>query len=374
MNTTIRNNKRSIIIFTFVCMFLTGAYICFHLHRLMEHSSFLASLGSLWLFAGVLAGLLLLAALTKRGLLLGYFIYLGGIFAVLDVTQFVLRLFAQQSMLVHFFSGLGGAASPVVLAWFPSIYGRYNAKRVRVAHYHVPSVRFEKAGQSLRVVMFSDMHLGAGVDACDVDQIVSQVQAQNPDIILLCGDIFEEQTTSAEYAAALKAFRGLSAPKGVYYVPGNHEYVARRHDEKSMRMLEDDLLRAGIKTLRDKAQLIDGAFYLIGRDDKTCGARRPLNELLADVEQDLPVIMMGHRPLELKQAACAGVDVQFSGHTHAGQLLNLGKLGERLSKSEMMYGLRKDGNYHSIVSSGVGTWVFPMRLGSPSEIVVADIA
>ena len=375
MHTIIHDNKRSLVSMAFALLIFFSGYICIRVHHLMANTAVFASVQNAWLVAITGASVLLFLALKTRGVLLGYLIYLGGIYATADIVLLLLRVIAQQSLLSKTLNGIYlSGATPIVLAWWPSIYGRYNAKRIRVVQYTVSSPRFRRAGNPLRVVMLSDMHLGAGVQAEDVANIVEQANAQAPDLILLCGDIFEEQTTKAQYEAALAAFKDFSALYGIYYVPGNHEYVAYRHNEAHLKTLKSDLAGAGVRMLCDETVLVGDAFYLVGRDDKAHRTRREFADLVSDVRSDLPVIMMGHRPLELQEAKRAGVDVQFSGHTHAGQLFNFGKLGERLSKSEMLYGLRRSGAYHAIVSSGVGTWVFPMRLGSPSEIVVADIS
>ena len=95
--------------------------------------------------------------------------------------------------------------------------------------------------------------------------------------------------------------------------------------------------------------------------------RNDLKTLLEGVNCTLPIIVMDHQPSNLAEPVQQGVDLQLSGHTHAGQLFPIGLITSRIFKDDWGY-LRK-GNFQLIVSSGFGTWGPPIRLGNTPEIV-----
>jgi len=127
---------------------------------------------------------------------------------------------------------------------------------------------------------------------------------------------------------------------------------------------------AGIKPLVDETLLVDGSFYLIGRKDGP-KVREDLDALLMGVEEDYPVIVVDHRPTMLSAAESAEVDLQLSGHTHNGQFYPAQLF--QGSTPHVHYGLHRAGETDYIVTSGVGTYGVPLRLGSHCEIVRIDI-
>jgi predicted MPP superfamily phosphohydrolase len=124
--------------------------------------------------------------------------------------------------------------------------------------------------------------------------------------------------------------------------------------------------------LADEGLRVGDNFYVVGRNDASSarysgGSRKNINELLSGVDKSLPVILLDHQPLELGKSEAAGVDIEFSGHTHRGQLFPNEYITNRLF--ELDWGYLKKGNLNAFVSSGIGTWGPPVRIGSKSEIV-----
>jgi len=127
-----------------------------------------------------------------------------------------------------------------------------------------------------------------------------------------------------------------------------------------------------IKVIRDTAYLIDNSFYLSGREDKdivrfTHKNRKPLKDILSEVDHQLPVILMDHQPFGLNQAVENGVDLQLSGHTHHGQFWPINFITKKIY--EVSWGYLLKGKTHIYVSCGYGTWGPPVRIGSKPEIV-----
>ena len=118
------------------------------------------------------------------------------------------------------------------------------------------------------------------------------------------------------------------------------------------------------------------SYTLIGRADygfsKTAGApRASVAELVHGVDLAQPILLVDHQPNQLVQAADAGVDVQFSGHTHRGQMFPISLLTRHQFETD--FGVWKHGRFTAVVSSGYGTWGPRLRLGSHSELVLATL-
>jgi len=100
-----------------------------------------------------------------------------------------------------------------------------------------------------------------------------------------------------------------------------------------------------------------------------------ITQLMQGVETEtLPVILLDHEPIykDMKKVAAQGADLQLSGHTHAGQIFPTYIFD--FLKIQPWYGEYKTGDMQTLVSSGVGDWAVPIRVGSPSEIMYIHIS
>ncbi len=175
-----------------------------------------------------------------------------------------------------------------------------------------------------------------------------------PDIILLPGDILDDDIEPFLRKKMSNELGKLNAPLGVYAVTGNHEYIGRKVPEFIAAM---DAI--GIRVLMDEAALIEDSFYVIGRKDKASASfgadrRLSIHELIAPLDQSRPLIMLDHQPSDIAKAAENGIDISVSGHTHRGQIMPNHLITRRLF--ELDWGYLKKGGLHAIVSSGFGTW------------------
>jgi predicted MPP superfamily phosphohydrolase len=119
--------------------------------------------------------------------------------------------------------------------------------------------------------------------------------------------------------------------------------------------------------LRDQAVIIDDKFLLIGRDDITNKNRKPLKSLVEGFNPEMPRIVLDHQPHNLSESYDNHVDLHISGHTHNGQIFPFNRIVAKIY--ELGYGYKKTGNTHYYVSSGLGLWGAPLRIGTRSEIV-----
>jgi predicted MPP superfamily phosphohydrolase len=187
-----------------------------------------------------------------------------------------------------------------------------------------------------------------------------------PDIVLLPGDVVDEDIGPVIKQNLGETLRKLRAPLGVVAVTGNHEYIGGV--EPACRYLVDH----GIIMLRDQVMVVRDSFTIVGREDRSYNRgkerkRKTLADLMKNVDRSLPVILMDHQPFGLQEAVDNGVDLQLSGHTHHGQLWPFNFITKRVY--ELSRGYLKKGDTHIYVSCGVGTWGPPVRTGNRPEIV-----
>ncbi len=215
--------------------------------------------------------------------------------------------------------------------------------------------------EPLNIVAVSDVHLGDMIRKNRLARYVEMINKHNPDLILIAGDLFDRNLHTIERQQMDTELRKLEAKYGVFAILGNHEYYGNLN--KAIEVIK----KSGINFLRDTTVTIDNKVVLIGRDDRTNHHRKPLGHLTENIRKDLPVILLDHQPYHLKDAVDNNIDLQISGHTHNGQIFPFNKIVARMY--ELGYGYKKTGNTHFYVSSGLGLWGAPIRLGTQSEIV-----
>jgi predicted MPP superfamily phosphohydrolase len=236
--------------------------------------------------------------------------------------------------------------------------------RVRTLNLVLP--KKEKGPDSLVIAVASDIHLGVIVGRSRFDRIVRKINGLHPDIILLPGDILDEDLAPVIRQNLGESLKSLRSPLGVFACTGNHEYIGGIENAVTY------LTEHGIRLLRDEAVLVNGSFWLAGREDRSIQQfsgkkRKALEEVLAGTDNRHPLVLMDHQPFRLREAADRGVDLQLSGHTHHGQLWPVNLFTGWIYESD--YGYLKKGNTQFYISSGAGTWGPPIRLASSSEIV-----
>lgn len=245
-------------------------------------------------------------------------------------------------------------------------YGTWNARTIRLQHYDL-AIAKNCTIDRLNIVMVSDLHLGLLVGRDRLTKLVNVVNDLKPDLVLLAGDILDENIGAFVENGMVEVLCELQSTFGVFGCLGSHEYIWG-HSEKAMKYLQ----AAGVTILKDDYAKIADSFYIVGRDDayreKLVGTPRDsLCKIIAGCDQSLPIILLDHQPSNLSDGERAGVDLQLSGHTHRGQIFPLNFLTAWLFKIDWGY-LRK-GCFQLIVSSGFGTWASPIRVGTTSEVV-----
>ncbi len=213
------------------------------------------------------------------------------------------------------------------------------------------------------IVALSDLHLGSLIGKRWLAARIAQVREQRPDLVVFLGDLFEGHGPPAEELLAI--LRGLSAPLGVWAVPGNHEFHGGRN--RSMRLIDE----TGIHLLRNRWFEVRPGFILAGVDDLTTKYRTGQSgDFISQALAGRPpgaTILLSHTPWEAEKAAGTGASLMLSGHTHGGQIWPFGYLTRRIYP--LLAGRYEVGGMPVIVSRGTGTWGPRMRLWRPGEIL-----
>ena len=233
-------------------------------------------------------------------------------------------------------------------------------------HYH-HKYRAEKTivtqkplEKPLTVVLASDLHIGYHNRKAELGRWVDLINAEKPDLVLIGGDIIDRSLRPVEDGRYAEEFRRIQAP--VYTVLGNHEFYS--NVERAEQFFRD----AGIVLLKDSVAHFKGV-DIIGRNDRSAPSRAGLDSLAGGLAGF--TLVLDHQPDHLEEAAAAGIDFQFSGHTHRGQVWPISWVTDALY--EKAWGHYRLGNTQYYVSSGLGIWGPKIRLGTRSEFLVLTI-
>jgi predicted MPP superfamily phosphohydrolase len=332
-------SAENIILFTILFVLISYSFV---IGRITSYFSFLRTIGNIWF---------------------GFFQYALILLPLADLSIIILRL-ANGPLTQKTYTVIGLIS--IVLFLFILGVGLFNAYSP-IVRKHVISVQGKK-GQlsSLRIAVASDMHFGRLSGVSHLRRLVEKVKQIEPELILLPGDIIDDEPEPFIRKNMGSIMKELKAPLGVYGVLGNHEYYGGQIPEFVEQMKSID-----IRILMDEHVTIADSFQLVGRKDKTDRGRKTFEELLSEVDRSYPVIAMDHQPAELGQAEKYGVDILLSGHTHRGQMAPNHLITRKMF--ELDWGYLKKGRLHAFVSSGYGFWGPPMRIGSRSEILQIDV-
>jgi hypothetical protein len=248
--------------------------------------------------------------------------------------------------------------------------GYFNARSPQLKTLRINIPKKVDSLKTLTVAVASDIHLGTIIGRERLEKIVGTINDLHPDLILLPGDIVDEDLAPVIRQNLGETLRTLKAKYGVFAVTGNHEYIGGVEEACKY------LVEHNIRLLRDEAVTIGDGIMLVGREDRSINQfagkrRKPLSELVNGAADKSVVILMDHQPFGLNEAVEQGIDLQLSGHTHHGQLWPFQLITNALY--EVSWGYRRKEQTQFYVSSGAGTWGPPVRLGNTPEIIHLQI-
>lgn len=243
-------------------------------------------------------------------------------------------------------------------------YGYFNYKHPDINRIEI---KLDKPiqGESIKVIAISDIHLGNGTRKPQLKKFVEMINAEEPDLIVIGGDLIDNSLLPLYQQKMQEELNLLKAPMGIYMVPGNHEYIS------GIEECETFLKDTPIRLLRDTIVTLPNGLQLIGRDDRSNRRRLPVADLMKKADPSRPAFLLDHQPYEIAKKDSLGIDIQFSGHTHHGQVWPLSLLVNNMY--EQSHGYQKWPHSHVYVSSGLSLWGPPFRIGTDSDMLVMTI-
>ncbi|MGN1220794.1 MAG: metallophosphoesterase [Candidatus Cryptobacteroides sp.] len=212
----------------------------------------------------------------------------------------------------------------------------------------------------LTLVLASDLHVGYHNRKPELARWVDMINAEKPDLVLFGGDIIDMSLRAVREGGFQEEFHRIDAP--IMSALGNHEFYS------NLNSAEKFYNDAGILLLKDSVAHFKG-LDIIGRNDRTCPDRAKLADLANGL--DGFTIVLDHQPYHLEEAELSGIDFQFSGHTHRGQVWPLSWITDIIY--EKAWGHHQRGNTRYYISSGLGIWGPKIRVGTRSEYLVLHI-
>ena len=287
----------------------------------------------------------------------------------MDLIGLILRVFGKGNPHA-FYRRLKKRGLAFLIAGIYVAYGLVNVHVVRETAYAFEN---DSAMEPLTIALVSDSHLGTVMDDEKLLSVLRKTVSSGADLIVLAGDIVDESTEKNMFLRFAEGMKEIRAPKGVYFVFGNHD--ASRYGGALTRMeMETALALSGVTVLTDESVLLDGWLRIVGRKDAN-DERMDAFELLKSADRDKEfIVLIDHQPAQTQACAEAGVDLMLSGHTHNGQIFPVNLISVLMNINEIEYGHKKIGDMDAVVSSGVAGWGSAFRTAGKSEYVMIDIS
>lgn len=292
-------------------------------------------------------------------------IYLAIIFIILDL----LRLLGVRIIKKYLFSSWTGLAYLSALLAILLIGGYINYLNVKKEYLPITlSKHTIDVKPLIKIVVIGDLNIGYGTGGKEVKKWISLINKEEPDVVLITGDIFDYGLNQLYTDNIAHIFNQIESKYGTYAVMGNQEFLIDRFDSQKFNQFIKD---SQIKLLRDSVVLIDNSFYIIGRKDNLYKFRKPLSELIKPLDKSKPLILLDHQPVSFDEAVENGIDLQISGSIGIGQVWPLSLYVKSLFENPYGYSIRE--NTHFYVTSGIGINSGKFRFGSQSEYLVIQL-
>jgi predicted MPP superfamily phosphohydrolase len=346
-------------------LLVTGnAYLVPVLRRARRRGGFPGLVARAYMGLGVVT---LLVGIAVVAIWLG-FLPVGGLLSLFGVSpELLFQIFRALSI-------------PVVGTIAGMLLWGFTVGQFYVAHTHlrIPLENLSEDLRGLRIVQASDLHIGNGMLGRRLERLVARINALDPDMVALTGDLFDFDPSVLEQGARVLA--GLRARHGVFAVLGNHDTYtgtervaeALRDHAPSLRLLRGEWVRVPVSA----------PFYLAGVDDPGRGwvAQKvdfpDLQALAEKMPADGPSVLLVHRPEAFPQAARLGFSLVLAGHTHGGQLA-LPSVGGRLNLARLVTryhrGLFRENGSVLYVNRGAGVAGPALRVNCPREIATIEL-
>lgn len=298
-------------------------------------------------------------------IILALFIYIFLFYLFTDFIKVIFKLL-KMPFISHYLQGF----ISVIMAVIICLLGFLNSHLTKINEYNITLNK--TVYTPFTFAALADIHIGSDMTPARLGREIQRINSLKPDFVLIAGDIIDNNIRdfTEEY---IKEFKKLEAPFGVYAVFGNHEYYSGN---------QKDILsvfnKAGFKTLIDDVVYIpEKEIYIIGRDslrhtNSSNNERTDIETLYSRInDKTKPVIILDHIPKGLDDGKKINADIQISGHTHDGQFFPVNLIVKKMYV--LSHGMIKYDGFHYFVTSGLGLWGPPVRVGTDSEIMLINV-
>ena len=231
------------------------------------------------------------------------------------------------------------------------IFLTYGMVNMQIVSPKYNSYSSEKLHNEYKIAFVCDVHIGSSQQVSTTIKTINKLKEENPDFTFLGGDIVDEYTKKEDMQEALSAFKDFSTP--VYFIYGNHDPYGKFTQEDFVNTLHEN----NIIIVRDEYVALADDLTLLGREDASIEDRKPIEDLVNPYPNTY-VLMVDHQPTTFEDNCKAGIDLQLSGHIHAGQLFPLLEFYSIIAQT---YGEYHNGNATLYVSAGASGWRTPLR-------------
>ncbi len=248
--------------------------------------------------------------------------------------------------------------------------GHINALHPRIKELTINTGVRSEERKSLKLAVATDVHLGTIISTKRLTKMVNLINSQKPDVILFAGDIVDEDLAPVISQNLGSLLTKLEAPLGVFGTTGNHEYIG------GAAAAVEYLSKHGINMLGDSMIQLTPEVTLAAREDiernRFAGKnRKSLHEVVKNKPDETFLVLLDHQPRAIPEAVEANTGLLLCGHTHHGQLWPLNYITQ--AAFPVSWGYKKFENTHVYVSSGIGSWGPPVRIGNRPEVVVITL-
>lgn len=292
-------------------------------------------------------------------------IYMGLCFLIIDIIKIIFKIL-HKTFINNKIQGI----IVVILSVIICFLGHINSHTTKIKEYNITLNK--NIVSPLKIVAFSDIHIGSDMSSSRLNKEVAIINNLKADVVFIVGDIIDNniEDLTEEHIKELKEIKSLF---GVYTVFGNHEYYSGNKND-----IINLFKKAGFITLIDDIIYIkEKEFYIIGRDslrhtNSSPTERVDIETLYRQIEDKTkPIIILDHIPVSHNDGQKINADIQISGHTHDGQFFPINLIVKKMY--ELSHGMINYNGFHFFVTSGLGLWGPPIRMGTDSEIIVINI-
>lgn len=255
-----------------------------------------------------------------------------------------------------------------LLAALTVALGYLHARNIKRTSY---SIQLGSKESPCRIVLLSDIHLGAFVGPKHVRRIADEVNKLDADLIVICGDLIDVNNHILADDDALeqisREFQRMRAKEGVFAVLGNHDPKAENETFRQF------LRASNIRLLHNEIIQLS-QINLIGRTNAANNYRSPMTSFSGRTDPSKPIVVLDHDPAGIAEAVSFGADLVLCGHTHKGQFFPVTYFTKLANGKHSFYGHERFGKTHAFISSGAVFFQLPVRIGTDSEVVDIGIS